>query len=114
MGQLANIGEWVASTSSLRYTRPGAITRIGRDLVSIARTWPIRVIAPGRVYRKDEVDATHSPMFHQVEGLVIDKGVTMADLKGTLNTVVEQLYGKGTKTRFRPHPPPLEKGGPKL
>jgi len=67
------------------------------------RPLPIRVIAPGRVYRKDEVDATHSPMFHQVEGLVIDKGVTMADLKGTLNTVVEQLYGAGTKTRFRPH-----------
>ena len=64
---------------------------------------PIRIIAPGRVYRKDEVDATHSPMFHQVEGMVIDKGVTMADLKGTLNTVVEMLYGKGTKTRFRPH-----------
>lgn len=64
---------------------------------------PIRIIAPGRVYRKDEVDATHSPMFHQVEGMVIDKGVTMSDLKGTLNTVVEQLYGKGTKTRFRPH-----------
>ena len=64
---------------------------------------PIRILAPGRVYRKDEVDATHSPMFHQVEGMVIDKGVTMADLKGTLNTVVEQLYGEGTKTRFRPH-----------
>ena len=64
---------------------------------------PIRMVSPGRVYRKDEVDATHSPMFHQVEGMVIDKGVTMADLKGTLNTVVEMLYGKGTKTRFRPH-----------
>ena len=64
---------------------------------------PIRILAPGRVYRKDEVDATHSPMFHQVEGMVIDKNVTMADLKGTLNTVVEELYGKGTKTRFRPH-----------
>ncbi len=67
------------------------------------RPLPIRVISPGRVYRKDEVDATHSPMFHQVEGLVVDKGITMADLKGTLNTVVETLYGKGTKTRFRPH-----------
>jgi len=67
------------------------------------RPLPIRIISPGRVYRKDEVDATHSPMFHQVEGLVVDKGITMADLKGTLNTVVEQLYGKGTKTRFRPH-----------
>ena len=67
------------------------------------RQLPIRVIAPGRVYRKDEVDATHSPMFHQIEGLVVDKGITMADLKGTLNTMVEKLYGKGTKTRFRPH-----------
>ncbi len=64
---------------------------------------PIRIIAPGRVFRKDEVDATHSPMFHQVEGMVIDKGVTMADLKGTLNAVMEQLFGKGTVTRFRPH-----------
>lgn len=64
---------------------------------------PIRILAPGRVYRKDEVDATHSPMFHQVEGMVIDKNITMADLKGTLNAVMEQLYGAGTKTRFRPH-----------
>lgn len=64
---------------------------------------PIRMIAPGRVYRKDEVDATHSPMFHQIEGMVIDKGVTMADLKGTLDTVAKQLYGEDTITRFRPH-----------
>ena len=64
---------------------------------------PIRIVAPGRVYRKDEVDATHSPMFHQVEGMVIDKGVTMADLKGTLNAVAEKLFGEGTVTRFRPH-----------
>ena len=64
---------------------------------------PIRIISPGRVYRKDEVDATHSPMFHQIEGLVVDKGITMGDLKGTLNTLCERLYGKGTKTRFRPH-----------
>ena len=64
---------------------------------------PIRILAPGRVYRKDEVDATHSPMFHQVEGMVIDKGVTMADLKGTLNLVMQKLYGEGTVTRFRPH-----------
>ncbi len=64
---------------------------------------PIRIIAPGRVYRKDEVDATHSPMFHQVEGMVIDKNVTMADLKGTLNAVMEELFGEGTVTRFRPH-----------
>ena len=64
---------------------------------------PIRILAPGRVYRKDEVDATHSPMFHQIEGLVIDKGITMADLKATLNLVVEKIYGEGTVTRFRPH-----------
>ena len=64
---------------------------------------PIRILAPGRVYRKDEVDATHSPMFHQVEGMVIDKNVTMADLKGTLNAVMEELFGEGTVTRFRPH-----------
>ena len=64
---------------------------------------PIRMISPGRVYRKDEVDATHSPMFHQIEGLVVDKGVTMADLKGTLNAVIREIYGSGTQTRFRPH-----------
>ena len=64
---------------------------------------PIRMISPGRVYRKDEVDATHSPMFHQVEGLVVDKGITMADLKGTLNAVVREIYGPTTQTRFRPH-----------
>ena len=64
---------------------------------------PIRIIAPGRVYRKDEVDATHSPMFHQIEGLVVDKGVTMADLKGTLNAVIKKIYGPASVTRFRPH-----------
>ena len=67
------------------------------------KSLPIRILAPGRVYRKDEVDATHSPMFHQVEGMVIDKNVTMADLKGTLNAVMEKLFGEGTVTRFRPH-----------
>lgn len=64
---------------------------------------PIRVLAPGRVYRKDEVDATHSPMFHQIEGLVVDKGVTMADLKGTLETLIKALYGEDSVIRFRPH-----------
>ena len=64
---------------------------------------PIRMISAGRVYRKDEVDATHSPMFHQIEGLVVDKGVTMADLKGTLNAVIREIYGRDTVTRFRPH-----------
>ena len=64
---------------------------------------PIRIIAPGRVYRKDEADATHSPMFHQIEGMVVDKGITMADLKGTLNAVIKSLYGEESVTRFRPH-----------
>ena len=64
---------------------------------------PIRMLSPGRVYRKDEVDATHSPMFHQIEGMVIDKGITMGDLKATLNLVVKQIYGEDTVTRFRPH-----------
>ncbi len=64
---------------------------------------PIRVIAPGRVYRSDAVDATHSPLFHQVEGLVVDKGVTMSDLKGTLEIVAKRLFGEDVKVRFRPH-----------
>lgn len=64
---------------------------------------PIRMIAPGRVFRADEVDATHSPSFHQIEGMVIDKGLTMADLKGTLQQFVQELFGKDTKVKFRPH-----------
>ncbi len=64
---------------------------------------PIRIIAPGAVYRSDEVDATHSPMFHQIEGLVIDKGVTMADLKGALAEFAKELYGDKVKVKFRPH-----------
>lgn len=68
-----------------------------------SRNLPIRVLAPGRVYRKDEVDATHSPMFHQIEGIVVDRGITMGDLKGTLNAVIRQIYGENTVTRFRPH-----------
>ena len=64
---------------------------------------PIRVIAPGKVFRSDSVDATHSPVFHQIEGLVVDKGITMGDLKGTLELVVKKLYGEDAKIRFRPH-----------
>ena len=64
---------------------------------------PIKMIAPGRVFRADEVDATHSPSFHQVEGLVIDKDITFADLKGTLAEFAKQLFGPDTKTKFRPH-----------
>ena len=64
---------------------------------------PIRIVAPARVYRKDEVDATHSPMFHQMEGLVVDEGITMADLKGCLEQMVKKLYGPDSVVRFRPH-----------
>ncbi|MDO4941347.1 MAG: phenylalanine--tRNA ligase subunit alpha [Lachnospiraceae bacterium] len=64
---------------------------------------PIRIISPGRVFRSDEVDATHSPSFHQVEGLVIDKGITMADLKGTLQQFAQEFFGPETKVKFRPH-----------
>ena len=64
---------------------------------------PIRMIAPGRVFRADEVDATHSPSFHQIEGLVIDKNVTFADLKGTLAEFAKELFGEETKVKFRPH-----------
>lgn len=64
---------------------------------------PFRMIAPGRVFRSDAVDATHSPLFHQIEGLVVDKGVTMADLKGTLEAFAKRLYGENTKIRLRPH-----------
>ncbi len=64
---------------------------------------PIKIVAPGRVYRSDEVDATHSPIFHQLEGLVIDKGITMGDLKGALAVFAKELFGENTKVRFRPH-----------
>jgi len=64
---------------------------------------PIKIISPGRVYRSDEVDATHSPIFHQIEGLFVDKGVTMADLKGTLEVFAKRFFGEETRVRFRPH-----------
>ncbi len=64
---------------------------------------PIRIISPGRVYRSDAVDATHSPLFHQIEGLVVDKGITMSDLKGTLEMLMKKIYGNDCKLRFRPH-----------
>ena len=64
---------------------------------------PICILAPGRVYRKDEADATHSPMFHQIEGLVVDENITMGDLKGALITVMRRIYGQDAQMRFRPH-----------
>jgi len=70
--------------------------------IMTTRKPPIRIISPGRVYRADEVDATHSPVFHQIEGLVIDENISIGDLKGTLDTFAQRLYGKGVTTRFRP------------
>ena len=64
---------------------------------------PIRIISPGRVYRSDEVDATHSPLFHQIEGLVVDKGITFSNLKGTLEIIIKSMYGEDSVVRFRPH-----------
>lgn len=64
---------------------------------------PIRIISPGRVYRKDEIDGTHSPVFHQIEGLVVDKGITFSDLKGTLEALAKGIYGDNAVIRFRPH-----------
>ena len=64
---------------------------------------PIRMVSPGRVYRSDAIDATHSPMFHQMEGMVIDRGITMGDLKDVLQSFAQQMFGKDTRIRFRPH-----------
>ena len=70
--------------------------------VMLSRKPPIRIVCPGRVFRADEVDATHSPVFHQIEGLVIDRDITMGDLKGTLDAFAHRLYGADIQTRFRP------------
>ncbi|MBQ7077637.1 MAG: phenylalanine--tRNA ligase subunit alpha [Lachnospiraceae bacterium] len=67
------------------------------------RPLPLRMISPGRVFRSDEIDATHSPSFHQIEGLIVDKNVTLADLKGTLELFAKELFGADTKVKFRPH-----------
>ncbi|HAN20825.1 MAG: phenylalanine--tRNA ligase subunit alpha [Clostridiales bacterium GWF2_36_10] len=89
------------------YISPTTLLRTQTSPVQIRamqdRKPPIRIISPGRVYRCDAVDATHSPMFHQLEGLVIDKNITMGDLKGTLALFARSLFGESTKTRFRPH-----------
>ena len=77
--------------------------RLFRRVLWSRESLPIRMIAPGRVFRSDEVDATHSPSFHQIEGLVVDKNITFADLKGTLEEFAKELFGAETKTKFRPH-----------
>ena len=93
------------------FVADGIVLRTETSAVQIrtmeTRQPPIKIIAPGRVYRRDAVDRTHSPMFHQVEGLLVDQGVSFADLKGTLTTFLQQLFdavpGGGLETRFRPH-----------
>jgi phenylalanyl-tRNA synthetase alpha chain len=89
------------------YINEGVVLRTQTSPVQI-RTMekskpPIRIIAPGRVYRSDTADATHSPTFHQIEGLVVDKGITMANLRGTLDTFARRFFGEKTRTKFRPH-----------
>jgi phenylalanyl-tRNA synthetase alpha chain len=103
---------WTAPDSSS--ADPNAIHGVGTGVVlrthtspvqartMLTRTPPIYVVCPGRVFRTDEYDATHSPMFHQVEGLAIDEGISMAHLKGTLDHFATQLFGEGITTRFRP------------
>ena len=94
------------------FVAPGIVLRTETSAVQIrtmeSRQPPVKIIAPGRVYRRDAVDRTHSPMFHQVEGLLVDRDVSFADLKGTLTTFLQQLFDAvpnagGLKTRFRPH-----------
>ncbi len=89
------------------YFNPNLMLRTATSPVQVRvmekNTPPIRIIAPGRVYRSDEVDATHSPIFHQIEGLVVDKEVTMGDLKGALEVFIKNLYGNDVQVKFRPH-----------
>jgi phenylalanyl-tRNA synthetase alpha chain len=106
---MLNTPEWHPSRdeSDTIYLPNGFVVRTETSPVQI-RTMekqdpPIRIISPGRVYRRDRPDATHSPMFHQCEGLYVDEGVTMADLKGTLLSFYRQLFGQDTNIRFRPH-----------
>jgi phenylalanyl-tRNA synthetase alpha chain len=106
---LLNTPPWHPSRdeSDTLYLPNGFVVRTETSPVQVrtmeAQQPPVRIISPGRVYRRDRPDATHSPMFHQVEGLYVDEGVTMADLKGTLLSFYRQLFGKYTKIRFRPH-----------
>jgi len=89
------------------YTTGGLVLRTATSPVQVRymeqHKPPIRIIAPGRVYRQDTPDATHSPLFHQIEGLVVDEGVTMGHLKSTLDQLARGLFGESTRTRFRPH-----------
>lgn len=94
---------YITDNVLLRTQTSSVQVHVMEDLLKSGGQPPIRVISPGRVYRSDAVDATHSPLFHQIEGLVVDKGITMADLKGTLELLMQRLYGDDCKIRLRPH-----------
>ncbi|NUS56229.1 MAG: phenylalanine--tRNA ligase subunit alpha [Streptomycetaceae bacterium] len=98
---------WVAGQDQAQATESGLVLRTHTSPVQartmLSRKPPIYVVVPGKVYRTDELDATHSPVFHQVEGLVVDKGITMAHLKGTLDHFARQMFGPDARTRWRPH-----------
>ncbi len=107
--ELLNIPKWhpARDTQDTFYINDNVVLRTQTSPMQ-ARTMlsqkpPIRVIVPGRVYRSDAVDATHSPIFHQIEGLVVDKNIRMTDLKGTLEVFAKKLYGDESRVRFRPH-----------
>lgn len=94
-------------TQDTFYFTPDIVLRSQTSPVQIRtmekNTPPLKILAPGRVYRSDSVDATHSPIFHQIEGLVVDRGITMGDLKGVLDVFAKEFFGSNTKTKFRPH-----------
>ena len=99
LGAAMAAGQGTASTPSLLRTHTSSV----QIRVMQSQPPPIRIIAPGRVYRRDNADATHNPTFHQIEGLYVDKGVTIGDLKGTVEFVFKELMGSEVKLRFRPH-----------
>ena len=98
---------YVADSASENASGPGLLLRTHTSSVQIRvmkkQPPPVRIIVPGRVYRRDNADATHNPTFHQVEGLYVDRNVTVGDLKGTVEFVFKELMGAETKIRFRPH-----------
>jgi len=98
---------WLSDTFFVEPEGSGLVLRTHTSPVQartmLARTPPIYIVAPGRTYRTDELDATHTPVFHQVEGLAVDRGLTMAHLRGTLDHLARALFGPGARTRWRPH-----------
>ena len=94
---------YISDNILLRTQTSGMQIRIMEELTKNGGKPPIKVVCPGKVYRQDTLDATHSPVFHQIEGLVVDKGVTMGDLVGSLRLFAKKLFGENTEVRLRPH-----------